>query len=228
MNYYYNNVPEKGLVRNNLIYTSLISEDKKVFCKWYYNDTDYHKGKNKVVDPSVMESKWERELQYLTFMSKNYPDYVPEILDINLQERKIFLKIDGVDIWQQHYDKSCTFTDILPDWQEQLVNTFEVYNNSKFYKFSNHPSSYFVVDGKLKSINYFFCHSYDEQFITINQIKSHISEERLISANSIFKKYSVENFDQAIALETFNSIALDSFESNYPTGCIDKLRKVYI
>lgn len=227
MHYYYNNVPGKGLVRNNLIYTSLISEDKKVFCKWYFNDTDYHKGKNKVVDPDVMDSKWARELKYLTFMSKNYPDYVPEILDINLEERKIFLKIDGVDLWQQHYENHCTFTDILPDWEDQLVDTFKIYHENKFYKFSNHPSSYFVVDGKLKSINYFFCHSYDEEFITMNQIKSHISEERLDSVDPILKKYSVENFDQPIKLKTFNKIVMDSFESNYSTGFMNKLRKVY-
>ena len=31
MKYYYNNVPGKGLCRNNLIYTSLINEDKTEF-----------------------------------------------------------------------------------------------------------------------------------------------------------------------------------------------------
>ena len=62
MNYYYNNVPGKGLVRNNLIYTSLINDEKTVFCKWYFNDTDYHSGMNKVTDPEIMENKWNREV----------------------------------------------------------------------------------------------------------------------------------------------------------------------
>ncbi len=58
--YYYNNVPGKGKCRNNLIYTSLISQDKKTFVQWYYNDGKYHQGQNQVVDPKLMEEKWER------------------------------------------------------------------------------------------------------------------------------------------------------------------------
>lgn len=227
MKYYYNNVPEKGLVRNNLIYTSLINEDETVFCKWYHNDTDYHAGKNKVTDPLIMENKWRREVKYLTFMFENYPDYVPEVLDIDMKEKKIFLKIDGVDFWQQHYDKNCTFDELLPNWQEQLLELFEIYKDNNFYKFSVHPSSYFIVNGRLKSINYFFCHNYDEDYLTVNQIKSHVSEERFESAQPLLDKYNIFDFDQKIPLTTFNNIILDSFESNYPVGFIDRLRKLY-
>ena len=72
--YYYNDIPGVGLCRNNLIYTSLISEDKKTFVQWYHNDTVYHQGQNEVIDPAKMEEKWLRELKYLTLMSETYPD----------------------------------------------------------------------------------------------------------------------------------------------------------
>jgi len=227
MNYYYNDVPGKGLVRNNLIYTSLINNDKSVFCKWYHNDSEYHAGKNRVTDPDIMKNKWDREIKYLTFMSNNYPDYVPEILEIDTKERKIFLKIDGVDFWQQHYDKNCTFDELLPDWQEQLLALFKIYKDNKFYKFSVHPSSYFVVDGKLKSINYFFCHAYKENYLTANQIRSHISDERFESAKHLMTKYKIVDFDQEIPLSTFNNMILTSFESNYPIEFMDRLRKIF-
>ena len=94
--YYYNTVPEKGLCRNNLIYTSLISNDKKTFCQWYHNDEGYHGGHNQVVDPALMEHKFNREVEYLLQMVKHYPQHVPEILDINIENKKIYLKIDGV------------------------------------------------------------------------------------------------------------------------------------
>ena len=42
-NYYYNQVPGQGEQRTNLIYTSLMSEDKKTFVQWYYNDTESRK-----------------------------------------------------------------------------------------------------------------------------------------------------------------------------------------
>ena len=122
LEYYYNNVPGKGLCRNNLIYTSLISSDKKTFVQWYHNDTDYHEGQNQVVDPELMKEKWSRELCFLTHMSKNYPDLIPKILDIDLREKKIFLEIDGVDFWQRGFDNNCSFDLFVPDWQELMLN----------------------------------------------------------------------------------------------------------
>ena len=98
--YYYNNVPGKGLCRNNLIYTSLISKDHKTFCQWYHNDSDYHKGMNQVVDPELMNEKWQREKQFLCIMAENYPEHVPEILDIDDVNQKIYLKINGPDMWE--------------------------------------------------------------------------------------------------------------------------------
>ena len=88
-NYYYNQVPGQGEQRNNLIYTSLMSEDQKTFVQWYYNDTEYHQGQNEVVDPSKMEEKWLREVNYLTQMRNNYPDLVPKIINIDFDSRKI-------------------------------------------------------------------------------------------------------------------------------------------
>ena len=70
--YYYNNVPGETPSRNNLIYTSLISEDKKTFVQWYHNDTEYHKGQNEIVDPDLMKEKWNREVTYLKLMSSQY------------------------------------------------------------------------------------------------------------------------------------------------------------
>lgn len=101
MKYYYNNVPTNGLCRNNLIYTSLINDDQTVFCQWYFNDSDYHKGKNQVVDPTLMKDKWQRELKYITLMNDFYPEYIPKILDIDHSNQKLFLEIQGVDFWEQ-------------------------------------------------------------------------------------------------------------------------------
>ena len=106
--YYYNDVPGKGLCRNNLIYTSLINKSKTIFCQHYHNDSDYHKGQNQVVDPALMNEKWLREVNYITQMRNAFPDMVPEITNIDLQARKIYMKIQGVDFWQHTLDNNCT------------------------------------------------------------------------------------------------------------------------
>jgi hypothetical protein len=225
-NYYYNNTPEHGLIRNNLIYTSLISEDKKTFCQWYYNDTGYHKKKNQVVDPSLMNEKWEREVRFLTLMSKQFPDFVPRILDIDTVDKKIYLEIDSVDFWQQQYDKNCTYDEVLPDWQDQMLEILRAHATLGFYKFSLHPSSYFVVNGKLKSINYFFCAFEDEKQVPISSFRSHISLDRQEKLEVDMAKTGI-TWETVLPYKIMQIMTFHSFRSNYPNDFIDKALKVY-
>lgn len=55
-NFYYNRQPGKEPWRNNLIYTSLISSDNRVFVQHYTTDGTYHKWNNQVVDPVLMDN----------------------------------------------------------------------------------------------------------------------------------------------------------------------------
>lgn len=218
--YYYNNVPGDGLCRNNLIYTSLISEDCKTFVQWYHNDTEYHQGKNQVVDPDLMNEKWARELCFLNHMSKCYPDLVPEIIDIDLREKKIYLAIDGPDFWQRQLDNE----PVPADWQEQMLNIIAAHHKLGMYKYSMHPSSYFVVNGQLKSINYFFTYSEHEGPITINAHLSHISHGR----REQIKKYTDSvNMDWATpySLPEIERLCWESFRSNYPDDFVNRVLK---
>jgi hypothetical protein len=160
-----------------LDYTS-VNKNKTVFCQHYINNTDYHKGQNQVVDPALMEEKWLREVNYLTQMRNAFPDLVPKILNIDLNSKKLFLEIEGVDFWQQTLDNNCTYDDILPNWRKQMLNIFQAHKSLGIYKYSLHPSSYFVVNGKLKSINYFFCYKDHDPQISLRSVMSHISEDR--------------------------------------------------
>lgn len=225
--YYYNQMPGGEPWRNNLIYTSLISSDKKTFVQWYHNDSDYHKGMNQVVDPSLMNEKWAKEICWLTQMSEHYPDLVPEILKIDLLDKKIYLAIDGVDLWQRSLDNNCSFDDILPDWQEQMLTIFYAYKDLGIYKYSLHPSSYFIVDGKLKSINYFFTYSHNEGPITVRDHLSHISEGRQQAMKPITDAMGI-NWDEPQSLLTMQLLALESFRDNYPQEFITKAKNVFL
>jgi hypothetical protein len=226
--YYYNWTPEWGYTRNNLIYTSFISDDKKTFVQWYYNDTDYHKGKNEVVDPELMEMKWHREVKFLTMMRDHYPDLVPNILDIDYNKRMIFLEVDGPDFWQNQTDIGTgNFDDVLPDWQEQMLRIIRAHKELGIYKFSMHPSSYFIVNGKMKSINYFFCYTKDDGARTVREHLSHISENRRIT---LFKQMEAMGIklDIPISLQQMQILAFESFRTNFPSDFIEKAKEVYV
>ena len=225
-NYYYNNVPGKGLCRNNLIYTSLISEDKKIFCQWYYNDEGYHGGHNQVVDPHLMNYKFDREVYYLSLMRDNYPDLVPEF-DLDPKEKKIYLYIDGPDMWEL---AGCTGTDyshVVADWDVQMLDIFKAHKSLGLYKYSLHPSSYFIVNGKLKSMNYFFTYDTEDANISLRSVMSHISEDRQAD---LFPKMSAAGIDvdEPTPHEKIQLLAFESFKTNFRNDVMEQAKQIYV
>jgi hypothetical protein len=224
--YYYNHVPGEEPSRNNLIYTSLIDKKKKVFVQWYYNDTDYHQGQNEVVDPKLMEEKFHRELHFLSNMAWRNPHMVPKIIEVNVPERKIYLAINGEDFWNQAKCSVENYDNVLPDWQEQMLAILQAHKDRGWYKFSLHPSSYFIVDGKLKSINYFFTYSSNEGPISIADHASHI-----YSARQDIMRKQVDamglDWDAPQPLDKLQQLCFESFRTNYPDDFIAKAKAIY-
>lgn len=224
--YYYNNVPGIGQCRNNLIYTSMISEDDQIFVQWYHNDTGYHKGKNQIVDSRLMEEKWIREINHLTQMQKSYPELVPEIQEIDTEGKKIYLKIDGPDFWERANCDQKNFDSVVPDWQDQMLEIFKAHKSLGIYKYSLHPSSYFVVDRKLKSINYFFSYREGEGPITVRDHLSHISEDRQKEMKPKTDRLGID-WDEPQTLLTMQILTFESFSNNYPRDFIEKAKNVF-
>jgi hypothetical protein len=220
--YYYNNVPGDEPCRNNLIYTSLISEDKKTFVQWYYNDTGYHKGKNQVVDPALMEEKWEREVKFLKIMQESYPMHIPLILDIDYSEKKIYLQVDGPDFWELSNCTTSNYDKVLPNWQEQMLDIIKSHKSLNLFKYSMHPSSYFIVDGKMKSINYFFTYNKDEPYFSLKDVESHIYSERQDELRKYIGGLGIEwNIPQKF--ETIEELCWNSFRKNYPNEFVESV-----
>jgi hypothetical protein len=226
LEYYYNNVPGEGLCRNNLIYTSLISKDKKTFVQWYFNDITYHKDQNEVVDAELMRAKWDREICYLYQMSQYYPDLVPKIKNIDILEKKIYLEIDGLDFWNRAGCLTENYDTVLPDWQEQMLDILKAYKSLGWYKFSMHPSSYFIVDGKLKSINYFFVYSETEGPISIADHSSHIHSNRQAIMRKQVESMSLD-WNAPQPLSKLQELCFESFRTNYPDDFIEKAKEIY-
>ena len=222
--YYYNNVPGQEPSRNNLVYTSLISKDKKIFCQWYHNDSEYHKGKNQVVDPTLMKEKWLREINYLTQMRNAYPDLVPKIINIELDKQRVFLEIDGPDFWEQAGCDSANFDKVLPDWQDQMLGIIQAHKRLGLYKYSMHPSSYFIVDGKLKSINYFFTYSKNEPNVSIKDVESHIHLNRQIEMRKHLDALGIE-WDKPQPWNIMDQLCWASFSTNYPAEFIERVKE---
>lgn len=226
--YYYNNVPSKGKCRNNLIYTSLISNDKKTFCQWYYNDEGYHGGHNQVVDPALMNEKFIREVNGLEYMHKNgYADLIPRF-DVDLKNKKVYLEIDGVDMWELAGCAGTDYSYVVPDWDEQMLDILQAHKDIGMYKYSLHPSSYFVIDGKLKSMNYFFTYLDNiDPPISMRSLMSHISEDRQADLFPKMKALGMD-VDVPTPLNTIQHLALESFKTNFTDDVMDRAKQIYV
>ena len=218
--YYYNNVPGKGMCRNNLIYTSLISDDKKIFCQWYHNDEVYHGGHNQVVDPALMDEKFEREVKFLRLMGKEYPQHVPTF-SIDEAERKVYLEIDGPDMWEQAGCVGTDYSKVLLDWDTQMLEILQAHKNLGIHKYSMHPSSYFIVDGKLKSINYFFTYSKDEPYNSLSSVESHIYSTRQDEMRKNLDKLGID-WHKPQPWGTMDKLCWNSFKTNYNEEFINR------
>jgi hypothetical protein len=200
-----------------------MSEDNTVFVQWYHNDTEYHKGKNQVVSPDKMEEKWLREVNYLTQMRNKHPDLVPKILEIDLKRKKIYLEVEGPDFWEQAGCLTENFNKVLPDWQDQMLNIIRAHKNMGLHKYSMHPSSYFVVDGKLKSINYFFTYRATEPTISIAEVESHIYTTRQDEMRKHLGRLGIE-WDKSQPWKVMDELCWASFSTNYPKEFIELVK----
>ena len=222
--YYYNDVPGIGLCRNNLIYTSLINDDCTEFCMWFHNDSEYHKGYNEVVDPNLMQSKYEREKNFLKWLNVDHQHLVPRMTRFVPEEQKIYFEIQGVDFWEQSHGK--TYEDVLPNWEEQMLYIMETHKQLGIYKYSLHPSSYYIIDGELRNVNYFFAYRDTEPQITVSEHLSHISENR---RKQLFPKMDKLGIDRGSTypFDKLQILCLESFRDVYPGRFIDKALKIY-
>jgi len=225
--YYYNNVPGEGKCRNNLIYTSLINNKQNKFIQWYYNDSEYHQGKNEVVDPELMESKWNREINNLMYIDREgYGNYLPSF-EIDRDQKQIILDIQGPDFWEQSGCLTENFDKILPDWQEQMLEIFKMHKDLGIYKFSLHPSSYFIINNELKSINYFFAYHENEEKINVRSHLSHISSKR---REKLFPQMEAMGIDLDEPQEwvPLQILCFESFSNNYSKDFINKAKALYV
>lgn len=225
-NYYYNHVPGDGPSRNNLIYTSLISNDRKTFVQWFFNDTEYHKGQNEIIDPDKMEEKWQREIKYLKLMHDNYPELVPKILNIDYGNKKIYLEIDGNDFWNRAECKVENYSKVVSDWEIQILEILQAHRNLGLYKYSLHPSSYWPVNGRLKSINYFFTYHESEGPISIADHASHIYSTRQDIMREQVKLMGI-SWEDKEPLNTLQHLCFESFRTNYTNEFIKKCKEIY-
>ena len=126
-------------------------------------------------------------------------------------------------LWHQEWSDQKNFDTVLPNWQEQMLDIIKAHHDRGWYKYSMHPSSYFVVDGKLKSINYFFTYSSNEGPISIESHASHIYSTRQDEMRKHIDSMGISWTDPQ-PLDLLEQLCWESFRKNYPAEFIERAK----
>jgi hypothetical protein len=173
-----------------------------------------------------MTEKWNREVKYSQLMAEEYPQHVPNIFKVDAQEQKLYLSVDGIDFWNRANCTVANYDSVLPDWREQMLEILQAYKDVGLYKYSLHPSSYFIVDGKLKSFNHFFCYHESEGSIKISDHASHIYSTRQDIMRTQIETMGI-SWDEPESLNTLQHLCFESFRKNYTDDFIDAAKQIY-
>ena len=106
-----------------------------------------------------------------------------------------------------------------------MLNIIRAHKSLGLYKYSMHPSSYFVVNGELKSINYFFTYRKNEPIISIADVESHIYSTRQDEMRKHLDTLGIK-WDEPQPWDVFEKLCWQSFSTNYPADFIEKALNV--
>lgn len=219
-NYYYNWEVNQN-VRANLVYTALVSPDKKTFCMDFNRQLGYHcfPEENALWTEDLLTQRFESELKFHTLASNHLPTL--KIEDVDTVNRRIFLEWTGDDFLMQRMGNE----NILPDWQDQWIENLTTMWDNNIAKISIHPNSWTVKDGQLVPLNWFFCYPLDGEKIKIRSIMIQISTQRKDKLASALAQLGFD-LDTPYTIKEIQTVALNSFRANYPAELIDRALNV--
>ena len=221
--YYWNEEPGDRF-RANLVYTAYISGDRKTLCMSFNRDVNYHSNleENTLWTEELLAERFQRELKFYNKAAGKIP--VAELLDIDENNKKIYIKFPGDDFYMMGYKSS--YDQVLPDWRKQITERFKEMWSLGILKFSMHPNSWIVYeDGILRPINWFFTFEEGEPEKSISEYLIQLSDSRQDKLRPLLEKFNID-IEKKYQLWDLQNICFESFRHNYPSELIDSLLSI--
>jgi hypothetical protein len=156
-------------------YEPLISPDGKTFCKNYAwpNEYQYRETLDRpLYTKEVVDWFWTNELMWIEHF-KHKP-YAPEILEIDLINKRIFLKWYGASCNQIIYSKKHWPEN---DWRQKIKDIILDQYNEGVYKLTMYPHCHYIdKDNNMRAIDWYGCVSVDTPFVEEKYMQGIIHE----------------------------------------------------
>lgn len=169
-------------VTTNMLYTPSVNLDRTLMCM-LWDETHPYQEENTRLTKELVDFFFERELVHLNKFQKF--DWAARLIEVDHDNRKIFIEFTGE-----------TFNDILsnpdrsldlecPTWKEQIFKILQDIVSAGYYKMALYPHCFFLVNGQVKTFDFYSCISKEERYIKKSIIEGLIGPE------------SVERFETA-------------------------------
>lgn len=162
-------------VETNMLYTPLISPDRKILCMWY-DETNEYQRYNKTLTKELTNFFFDLELKNLKHFQKY--DWAPRIIQEDIPNKKIFVEFNNETINYAVVSPNRDLNSECPNWKEQIFNILKDINNDGYYKMALYPHCFFISEeGKVKTIDFYSCLPKDDCKIPRNKIEGIIGEQ---------------------------------------------------
>ena len=145
-------------------YEPLVSEDGKTFCKNYDQDNEYQKltgYPRPLYTREVVDWFFNNEIKWLEFF-KNKP-YAPEVVDIDLKNKKIYIKWYNETCNQIMYGGKFWPKDI---WKQQIKDIITDQYQDGVYKLTMYPHCHYIDDqNNMRAIDWYGCVPVSDPFV---------------------------------------------------------------
>ena len=171
-------------------YEPLISTDRKVFCANYHWKNKYQRmyESRDLYTEEVCDWFFQNELYHLEkFKDKSY---VPNILDIDYKNKKIFFEWHGYTFNEMLHNRETV------EWQEQLKYIMIDLYNSGTYKLTMYPHCHFLdANGVMKTIDWYGCVTITNPLIKAKYM------DAIVHETARFRLYETDRSDTHYNLE---------------------------
>jgi hypothetical protein len=180
-NYYYKINPDTNqMIETNLIYTPLLNPEGTIMCMWFdhtnpYQNEDiaYWLPERPDYTAEMVKFFFDREVEYLTAF-KDKP-WAPTILKIDYDKQQIFFEWQGTSLNHVIFGGG-NLNEYCPDWEAQMAVIIKDIVSSGYYKVSLYPHCYYIVDGVLKTFDFYGCVRASDPYVSLTDIKGMIGE----------------------------------------------------
>lgn len=156
-------------------YEPLISDDEKTFCKNYSWPNEYqymYEKERPLYTEEVVDWFFSNELRWIEYF-KDSP-YAPEIIDINLSEKKIYLKWYGKTCNQIIYGETSWPKD---RWLKQIKDIILDQYSKGVYKLTMYPHCHYIDNNNnMRAIDWYGCVPVNNPYIEEKYMEGIIHE----------------------------------------------------